>query len=257
MINNIKLGIKIRTHEFHLLPEIYENQDIIDFIEVLITPNFTNDELTVIKNLKLPYSIHLPHLTEDIDFGNAKQAGYTQKFIERVIFHKNKFDQMRPLCYIIHPESGDVELSVENIKKLQVKPLAIENMPYKFIAGGYRLAHIPEAINPYFKYLPHVEFCLDLNHAVKTAVCLSLDYLELIKNFMKLKKPIHFHIADGDVNSLFDEHLAIGKGNYDISGLKSLLYGVDSIVYLTFETPRINKDNIEDDLRNMKAFIKR
>ena len=35
MIENIKFGIKINTDEFHLLPEIYENQDVIDFIEVL------------------------------------------------------------------------------------------------------------------------------------------------------------------------------------------------------------------------------
>ena len=154
MIDNIKFGIKIRTDEFYLLPEIYENQDVIDFIEVLISPDFTNDELVIIKNFPLPYSIHFPHLGKSIDFGNAKQAGYTQKFIERINFHKKTFDQLRPLCYIVHPESGDVELSVENIKKLPVKPLAIENMPYKFASGGYRLAHIPEDIMLFFEKIP-------------------------------------------------------------------------------------------------------
>ena len=255
MINNIKLGIKIRPLEFNLLPEIYENQDVIDFIEVLISPDFTIDDLEAIKNFKLPYSIHLPHLTEKIDYGNAKQAQYNQEFIERINFYKTTFDQLRPLCYIVHPESGDVQLSVENIKKLHVKPLAVENMPYKFKAGGNRLGHIPEAIDPYFKKIPELEFCLDLNHAVKTAICQSLDYLELIKNFIKLKRPIHFHIADGSLSSEFDEHLAIGEGDYDIPGIKSLLYDIDSTVYLTFETPRINNEDITDDLRYMKSFI--
>ena len=256
MIDNIKLGIKLKPPEFNLLPEIYENQDIIDFIEVLISPDFTVNELVAIKNFKLPYSIHFPHLGEKIDFGNVKQTRYNQEFIERVNSHRNLFDQLRPLCYIMHPESQDVKLSIENIKKLIVKPLAIENMPYKFKTGGYRLAHDPEAIKLYFEALPELEFCLDLNHVVKTAICQSLNYLELIKNFITLKKPIHFHIADGNLSSEYDEHLAIGQGNYDISTIKSILLDIESIVFLTFETPRINKESIEDDLRNMKELIK-
>jgi len=255
MIDNIKFGIKINTDEFHLLPEIYENQDIIDFIEVLIPPEFTREDLTIIRDFKLPYSIHFPHLKQDIDFGNSKKAPYNQKFIEKVNALKKTFDQLRPFCYIVHPESGNLAMSVENIRQLQVKPLAIENMPYKFSSGGNRLAHVPETIRPYFEKMPDIEFCLDLNHAVKTAISESLDYIELIKRFMKLKKPIHFHIADGDLNSEYDDHLAIGEGNYDISALKNILYEFGSVVQLTFETPRINKDNIGDDLKNMEAFI--
>jgi len=255
MINNIKFGIKIKTQEFHLLPEIYENLDKIDFIEVLISPYYTFDELEVIKNFKLPYSIHFPHLTEKIDFGNAQQEQFNQKFLEKFNSSKKLFDQLSPLCYIIHPESGDVQLSIKNIKRLRIKPLAIENMPYKFASGGTRLAHVPEAINPFFENIPGLEFCLDLNHAVKTAVCESLDYIELIEEFIKLKNPIHFHIADGNLSSEFDEHLAIGKGNYDISRIKNILLDIKSIVNLTFETPRRNTDNISDDLNNIKAFI--
>jgi hypothetical protein len=255
MIDNIKFGIKINTDEFHLLPEIYENQDVIDFIEVLIPPEFTREDLTIIRDFELPYSIHFPHLKENIDFGNSKQIGYNQKFIEKVNAHKKIFDQLHPLCYIVHPESGNVEMSIENIRKLQIKPLAIENMPYKFRSGGNRLAHIPETIKPYFDNVPDIEFCFDLNHAVKTAIAESLDYIKLIKGFMKLKKPIHFHIADGDTSSEYDDHLPIGKGNYDISGLKNLLLKFDANVYLTFETPRFNKENIMDDLLNMKMFM--
>ena len=255
MIDNIKFGIKINTDEFHLLPEIYDNQDVIDFIEVLIPPGFSLNDFAIIRDFKLPYSIHFPHLKQNIDFGNSKQAGYNQKFIEKVNAHKKTFDQLRPLCYIVHPESGDVEMSVENIRKLQIKPLAIENMPYKFSSWGNRLAHVPETIRPYFEKIPDIEFCLDLNHAVKTAISESLDYIELIKRFIKLKKPIQFHIADGDVKSEYDEHLAIGRGNYDIPRIKSLLLNFESNVYLTFETPRTNKDHIEDDLINMKMFM--
>jgi hypothetical protein len=257
MIDNIKFGIKINTDEFHLLPEIYDNQDIIDFIEVIIPPDFSRDDLTIIRDFKLPYSIHFPHLKQNIDFGNSKQAGYNQKFIKKVNAHKKTFDQLQPFCYIVHPESGNLEMSVENIRQLHIKPLAIENMPYKISSGGNRLAHVPETIGPYFEKIPDIEFCLDLNHAVKTAISESLDYIELIKRFMMLKKPIHFHIADGDVNSEYDEHLGIGRGNYNISALKNILYEFGSVVHLTFETPRINKQSIEDDLRNMKAFIKK
>ena len=255
MIDNIKFGIKINTGEFHLLPEIYDNQDVINFIEVLIPPEFTRNDLAIIRDFNLPYCIHFPHLKHNIDFGNSKQAGYNQKFIEKINAHKKSFDQLQAFCYIVHPESGNVEMSIENIRKLQIKPLAIENMPYKFSSGGNRLAHVPETIRPYFEKMPDIEFCLDLNHAVKTAISESLEYIELIKRFMKLKKPIHFHIADGDMNSEYDDHLAIGRGNYDIPRIKRLLLNFESTVYLTFETPRINKDHIEDDLINMKMFM--
>lgn len=257
MIGNINLGIKIKTNEFYLLPEIFANKNIIDFIEVLFSHDFTIDDLNVIKSFKLPYSIHFPHRTEKIDFGSAHQASHNQKFIERINSHKKMFDQLNPLCYIVHPESGDAQLSISNIKKLLVKPLAVENMPYKFNDGGYRLAQDPDSIKPYFDNIPDLKFCLDLNHAVKTAICMSLDYIELIKKFIKFKTPILFHIADGNLSSEFDEHLSIGEGDYDIHRIKKILLEMKEIGYLTFETPRINKDNIEDDLRNIKTFIKK
>ena len=255
MIDNIKFGIKIKANEFHLLPTIYDNREIIDFIEVLIRPDFAVDDLVTINKFILPYSIHFPHLTNNIDFGNIKHAHYNQEFIERIRSNKKIFDSLTPLCYIVHPESGDVQLSISNLKKLKVKPLALENMPYKFETGGYRLAHTAEAIKPFFNAMPDLELCLDLNHAIKTAVCTSLDSIEVIKNFIKIKKPLHFHIADGNMNSQFDEHLSIGEGSYDISKIKALLLDLDSDVYLTFETPRLNKIGIEDDLKNIRAFI--
>jgi len=61
MIKNIKIGIKISTDNINLLSEIYANQGIIDFIEVILNPKFELQDIYAIKKFKLPYAIHLPN----------------------------------------------------------------------------------------------------------------------------------------------------------------------------------------------------
>ncbi|MBN1802238.1 MAG: sugar phosphate isomerase/epimerase [Candidatus Lokiarchaeota archaeon] len=256
MIENIKLGIKLSLNRLDLLHEIYQNDGTIDFIEILLPPDFKAEDLSNFENLSLPYNFHLPHFTKRIDFGNEKQAKHNQEFIKRVDANLEVFNSLNPTSYIVYPESGDLQLSIFNLKKLNIQPLALENMPYKSLAGGTCLAHDPDSILSFFQYMPKLQFCLDLNHAVKTSVSFSQDYLELIRNFIKIRRPIHFHISDGNFTSELDEHLPLGKGEYDLRAIKNILFELGSDVSLTFETPRNNKHSIEEDLVNMKYFAK-
>ena len=56
MIKNLKLGIKISTSNFDLLQKIYDNRDFIDFIEVIIFPDFEIEDIEIIRNIKMPYA---------------------------------------------------------------------------------------------------------------------------------------------------------------------------------------------------------
>ncbi len=255
MIENIKIGIKIHLNEIGLFQQIREHQDIIDFVEILLPFDFKSKDLSVIKSLQIPYNIHLPHFTKGIDFGNKKQTKFNQEFIERVRTHEDLLQALSPSCYIVHPESGDLQLSISNLKQLIIAPLALENMPYRSLAGGTCLAYHPESILPFFEQVTGLEFCLDLNHAVKTAISKSYDSLELIENFLEIKKPIHFHLSDGNLTNELDEHLPLGKGQYNLSGIKNILLNIGSEVSLTFETPRKNKVSVQEDLVNMNYFI--
>ena len=256
MIKNIKLGVKISTNNFDLLSEIYTNQELIDFIEILLDPEFTTKDIGIIRNLGLPYSIHFPNSNNGIDFGDLTKNRENLEFIDRINQYRNRLSDLKPICYIIHPESGDIELSIANIQKLKIEPLALENMPILGIHGEKMLGYDVNSLNLYFKRLEKLKFCFDINHAIKAAISMKRDYLLFVRELLEFKKPILFHISGGNLNIETDEHLALDEGQYNISKIKEILLNYNQNVSLTFETPRNYENKINDDLKNMEFFMK-
>lgn len=256
MIKNIKFGIKIAIINFDFLPDIYENNNLIDYIEVIIHPEFKPEDIDVIKSLKMPYAVHLPNSNNGIDLGDINKNKKNLEFIEKVNSYKKKFDDLNPICYIIHPESGDVNLSIENLKKFRIKPIAIENMPIKGIYGGELIGFSPDTLRIYFERISDLDFCFDINHAIKAAISMNKDYIKFIKEFLIFKTPKIFHISGGNLNIEIDEHLSLHEGQYNLADIKKILLNYDSIVNLTFETHRNYENKIKDDLKNMDLFIK-
>ncbi len=254
-MKKINLGIKISIENFNLLSQIYDNLEIIDFIEVILIPEFNSNDLDIIKNLKIPYVIHLSNSNNGIDMGNVDYNESTLKYIEKINHFSEELKELCPICYIIHPESGDIDFSIKNIKKINLAPLALENMPLKSIYGKRCLGYNPETLNKYFTSIQDLLFCFDFNHAFKAAISLKIDYIDLIKNFIKYKKPTISHISGSTLNSEFDEHLPLNKSQYDIFEVKQILLNCDSKIYLTFETPRDYEKGILDDLDNINYFI--
>ncbi len=252
MINNINLGIKIATINLNFIPEIYSNKNIVDFIEIILLPDFNREDIQIIKNLKLPYAIHIPNSNDNIDFGDIKYQINNAEYIERI---NNIKDDLTPFCYIVHPESGDIELSIKNLKKLKTKPLAIENMPKKSIYGGDLLGYNIKGLKKYFDEIDGLEFCFDINHAIKTSISEKIDYFKFIKDMLIFKKPIIFHLSGGNMDIQVDEHLSLYEGNYNLADIKQILIKYREPVYLTFETPRNYENKIEDDLKNINFFI--
>ena len=254
MLKNIRFGIKIAIKNFDWLPEIYTHSREFDFIEVIFPPNFTAKDIEMIKNLELPYSIHLPNSNYGIDLGDIKRVNENSAWIKRINQFSDKLDELNPICYIIHPESGDFELSIINIKKIKIKPIALENMPVKGIYGGELLGYDPNSLRTYFERIHDLEFCFDIAHAIKAAMSMKIDHLSFIRKFLEFKKPILFHISGGTRNVEVDEHFSLEKGEYNLSEIKKLLLNYGNIVNLTFETPRNYENRIDDDLLNMKLF---
>ncbi|MFX1256289.1 MAG: TIM barrel protein [Promethearchaeota archaeon] len=256
MFNNIKLGIKISINHFDLIPDVYENDEIIDFVEISLKPNFETKDLDIIKKLKLPYAIHLPNSNDGINFGDIKREKNNIEFIQKIEQNIEILQQLKPICYIIHPESGDMNYSISNLMKLRIKPLAIENMPMKGIHGEAMLGYNPIELKSFFEKVRDLEFCFDINHAIKASISLKKDSFEFIKEFLNFKKPKVFHIAGGDINIEIDNHLHLNNGQYNLLKIKKLLLEYDNPIYLTFETPRNFENRIRDDLMNMEIFIK-
>ncbi len=255
MIKNIKFGIKISTSNFDLLSDIYTNNDIIDFFEIIISPDFNLDDLIAIKNLKMPYAIHLPNSNNNIDFGNINRNNKNLQFINKINKNTKSFKELNPICYIVHPESENLNLSIHNITKLKIKPIALENMPVKGIHGEKLLGYNPKSIKYYFEKIKNLEFCLDISHAIKAAISLKINHLIFINKFLNFKKPKIFHLSGGNLNIEIDEHLPLFKGQYNIHEIKNLLINYSAPVNLTFENYRNYGNGIEDDLNNIKYFL--
>lgn len=250
----IKYGIKIAIKNFDLLSKIYDNKDIIDFIEVIVPPEFTINDIELIKNLKINYAIHLPTSKYNFDLGNKSSNKKNLEIINRINQYESELSELNPLCYIIHPESDDINLSISNLKKIKISPLALENMTVKGIHGEKMIGYDINSLKPFFEQIPNLEFCFDLNHAIKAAITMKIDYLKFIILFLKFKKPKIFHISDGNLNVEIDEHLNLNEGEYNFSEIKRILIDYNSNVYLTFETPKNYDFGIRDDLRNIKFF---
>ncbi|MHA1492356.1 MAG: hypothetical protein ACTSRI_22220 [Promethearchaeota archaeon] len=127
-------------------------------------------------------------------------------------------------------------------------------MPYLGIHGRTLLGYDPNSLKIFFEKIKNLEFCFDLNHAIKVAISLKLDYITVIKEFLQFKNPILFHISGGNLNIEIDEHLALDAGQYNLSKIKKILTNYEHHVKLTFETPRNYEKKIDDDLKNMKFF---
>lgn len=254
MLKNIRFGIKIAIKNFDWLPEIYAHSREFDFIEVIFPPNFTAKDIKMIKNLELPYTIHLPNSNYGIDLGDVKRVNENSAWIKRINKFSDKLDELKPICYIIHPESGDIELSIINIKKLKIKPIALENMPVKGIYGGELLGYDPNSLRTYFERIHDLEFCFDITHAIKAAFSMKIDHLSFIRKFLEFKKPILFHISGGTMNVEVDEHFSLEKGEYNLSEIKNFLFNCNYNINLTLETPKNFDIRILEDLKNQEFF---
>jgi len=252
MHRNIKIGIKIANLNFNFIPDIYANQKFIDFIEILLMPEFTSNDIEIIQNLRMPYVIHLPASIYNLDFGDSRRQGNNFKFIKKINQYATK---LKPICFIIHPESGDIELSIANIKKLQCLPLALENMPRESHLGGELLGFDPQSLQEFFTRIPLLEFCFDIDHAIKASISQKVDFLEFIQNFLAFKQPLIFHISGGSLSTAIDEHLNLDEGDYAIPIIKKILLHLHYTINLTFETPKIPENTIKNDLRNIKFFL--
>ena len=246
MKKNIKFGIKIALHNFNLLNEIYNNRDVIDYIEVILPSELTIKDIKNIKDLKMAYALHLPTSKDDFNLGDIKRKKKTLEIINNINQFEEELRELNPISYIVHPASGDNNLIISNLKKLKISPIALENMPFKGIYGYDLVGYDVSSLKPFFNEIPDLELCFDINHAIKAALTLKRDYSKMIKEILSFRNPIIFHISDGSLEREIDEHLSLCKGEYDLREIKKILAEFDSKIYLTFETPRNYDLGIED-----------
>jgi len=242
----MKFGIKIWSTNNKLIEcaksEFSKNS--FDFIELSAITNSFNK--SILSNLQgIPTVIHCDN--NNVSFANKKLY---QENVEATRESQKFADFLDSKYIILHPgHNGTIENVNDFLSSFNDDRFCIENMPGKTVdLKYYNVGRTYEEI----KKINIHRYCLDLSHAVKSAITLNLDVFENIRNLLKLNPEI-FHISDGVTDNEVDEHLNIGEGNYNIGKIIDLI-GRDNDKYITLETPKENYDDLDVDILNVKRL---
>lgn len=199
----------------------------------------------------LPYTIHITTERHGLNIADQNKKDFNLELINNSLFWA---DQLNAEILILHPGFGRLQDAIEFLEHVSDTRILIENMPKIGLNNeemlGYSLEQIRELTGSKFG------FCLDMNHAVKAALGLGIDYKSFVKDFFILK-PSYFHLSDGCLTNCLDEHLTIGGGEYDFEFFSSCLClekNLEKNNYITLETPRTDLMSFDEDLNNLKKF---
>lgn len=244
----MKIGVKT----FNNRDFLKQFEDRADFFEVMAIETNNYDFL---KEFKLPIVIHSPHGRFGI---NPADKTKIEKNLSSIDFSRKIADQTNAKKIIYHPgdlenENCSIEQAVSFVKSLDDKRIIIENIPVE--NKMKRLCQTPEETKEFLKATGK-GFCFDINHAIWTAIAKKIDYLDFIKEFIKLK-PKHYHIGgqiikDNSTMQEKKEHLALRDSDFN---LKEILESIPKDAEITLETTT-NIDKTMDDVNIMKEWVK-
>ena len=245
-MNNIKFGLKLWSTDYDLIKEAGTliKEPLFHYIELLVIPG---SEILFFQKVNVPYIIHITHEGSGLNLADDKKEEFNLKIINESI---RWADKLNAKYLILHPGFGEIEKTKDFLTKINDKRILIENMPKVGMDDEKMIGFTPEEVEELKK--DKFGFCLDLNHTIKTAVSLKKDYKQYIKEFLRLK-PLMFHISDGNLDQEKDEHLDIGKGEYDFKFLMNCVKENES-KYLTLETPKDDLTSCKRDLENLRTL---
>jgi sugar phosphate isomerase/epimerase len=232
---NYKIGLKLWSINENYLEEAQRlfNKGLCQYIELYVVPGRTHEFLDMWTKLEVPYVIHAPHFEHGMNLASKECREY-------IIFHPGF--------------SGEIKETLFQLKQLNDKRIVVENKPYYslvngIICNGYSVEDIGFILEHSV-----CGFCLDISHCICTANALHFDPFLYLRKFLKLS-PAMFHLSDSHFNGTIDNHLHIGKGDYNFKSILNLL-PKDAIV--TLETPKnslIDLSDFEEDVMALNSVF--
>ncbi|WP_162197357.1 TIM barrel protein [Methanosarcina sp. 1.H.T.1A.1] len=239
----MKFGLKLWSTNQDTLPQADQliKDNVFQYIELTPIPC---TEIDSFLSYDLPYTIHITTERHGLNIADRHKRDFNLELINNSL---SWADQLNSEFLVLHPGFGEIEDTIEFLDLINDSRILIENMPSVGLNYEKMVGYSPEQIRELIG--SRFGFCLDLNHAVKAALGLGIDYKPFVMDFFSLN-PSYFHISDGFLTNCLDEHLSIGNGEYDFDFLINCLYfGEDN--HITLETPRINLMSFDEDLYNL------
>ncbi|MEM4259258.1 MAG: TIM barrel protein [Candidatus Pacearchaeota archaeon] len=238
----MKLGVKTFSDKNFL--KLFEKDA--DFFELMAIETQNYD---FVKEFSKPWVIHSQH--ERFGFNNADKHN-RENNLRSIRFAINLANRCKSDKIIVHPginfnSDCSEEEFISLIKYLNDKRLLVENLPINGFDKNC-FGATPEDINQIIKKTG-VGFCLDINHAIETALVLKKDYITLLKDFIKLK-PAHYHLG-GQKLSGMKTHLSFNDSELNLKEILDLL-PEDANITLEVTT---DKNKTAEDISIIKKFI--
>ncbi|MEK7518888.1 MAG: TIM barrel protein [Patescibacteria group bacterium] len=248
----LEIGLKLWNTNFKLFAEakaLYSNK-IINFIELYMVPT-SYDASTLLPLVGLPVHIHAPHENHNFNIFTAGEKDFSE--FQRVSVNAaNLFDSP---TIVVHAGVGTNNKTFKHqLALLNDDRVIIENMPFYSLQHDLCYGYSLDQLKYIYDHL-HRHICLDLGHAIKSAVAQQLDYKVFIENIIRNISPSYYHLSDGDPTTDIDEHLNLGAGSYDLSWMKRqlLVAAEQQTVQIVFEVPKNNTD-LTNDRKNIEYF---
>ena len=238
----MKIGLKLWSDNERYFDEAKRLYDelVYDYIELYIVPGTFDKHISVWKRLDVPYIIHAPHFAHGLN--PAKEEDHEASLIKAKEALRFK-TELNAKYIIFHPGiNGIIENTVKFFKMINDSDILVENKPY-YALNDSKICNgnNPEEIRVIMKNAK-VGFCFDIGHAIAAANVYKKDIYEFVDAFMKLE-PKMCHLSDGKVDSVFDQHLNFGCGNYDFKKIISYVRTTEAV---TIETDKNDKKLLKD-----------
>jgi len=238
MSSKIKYGLKLWSHNESDISqaESLHEKGFFNYIELYVVPGTFKKCIDSWRQVKIPYIIHCTHCMHGFNLAlKGKSRDNLNIFSEVKAF----CDELKSKYIILHPGiKGSLQNTVEQLKCLRDKRLLVENMPYLSMFGDRCMGSLYEDVESIISTC-NVGFCLDIPHAINAAFHEKKDYFDYTKKMLDLNPEV-IHISDGRVGDRHDEHLHIGKGDFDFRLVKEIV-DASKAKYLTLETPKGKK----------------
>ncbi len=247
-VNDNYVDEAVRLHEMGMF----------DYIELFIAPGTEERYLSLWAGLRERYGIkfvaHAPHFMSGMNLAKRENMENNLRMAKETF---KAADRLGAEMVIFHSGIGGKDKEVVfQLKKIFDPRMLIENKPYYPLSGKEMVCNgnSPENIR-FIMENAGVGFCLDIGHALCSANAQNKDRNAYLRLFMELK-PKMFHISDGDNESVFDSHVHIGSGSYD---LKSALAELPANSLVTIETEKDSRTDLKDfvgDLKKLKELAR-
>ncbi len=230
-----------------------------NYIELYVVPASYQKHIDLWRNLwekhHIPFIIHAPHFAHAFNLAKKEYFSSNVNIYDEV---KRFADTLAVKFIIFHGGvDGDIEETARQLKSLEEPRALIENKPYKTLPNNMG-ANICRGYNTeeirYILAQTKCGFCFDIGHAICSANSQKKEIYAYVDEFIKLK-PFMFHLSDSDdINSEFDCHVHLGRGNLDIGRIIDKIPDEAMVTIETNKNAGMALDDFRADVKSIRCL---